>query len=167
MPELIGNPPWRQPSSWALAALVLALLSASAPGHASDAAILRCRALAAPADKLACYEAIVVPAAERGAAPASRPAAPPVAEEARFGLENKELPSQAAAIQTTIVGAFTGWGPRDVLQFANGQRWQISDDSLGVLNVSNPKVTIRRGMLGAFYLEIEGTNRSPKVRRVP
>jgi hypothetical protein len=156
-----------QPSSWALAALVLVMLSASGPGFASDAAILRCRTLTVPADKLACYEAIVVPPSERYAVPGAMPAAPLVADAASFGLEHKVLPLQAAAMQTSILGAFTGWGPRDVLQFANGQRWQISDDSVGVLNAINPKVTVRRGVLGAFYLEIEGTNRSPKVRRLP
>ncbi len=153
----------RQARGLVPAALCLVMLLASMPGQASDAAILRCRALAAPADKLACYEAIVVVGGERNApAPAA-----PAAEESRFGLENKLAPAPAAVIQTTIPGLFRGWAPGDVLQLANGQRWQINDDSYGVLTATNPKVSIRRGMLGAFYLEIEGTNRSPKVRRLP
>jgi hypothetical protein len=35
-----------------------------------------------------------------------------------------------------------------------------------VLNLDNPKVVIRRGMMGGFFLELEKTNRSPRVRRV-
>jgi hypothetical protein len=44
--------------------------------------------------------------------------------------------------------------------------WRIADDSKGALWVENPKVRVRRGALGAFYLEIEGTNRSPRVQRL-
>jgi len=81
-------------------------------------------------------------------------------------MENRHAPSLATAIASTIPGPFNGWAPNDIVQLANGQRWQIADDSRGVLNSSSPKITIRRGTMGAFYLEIEGTNRSPKVRRL-
>jgi hypothetical protein len=30
----------------------------------------------------------------------------------------------------------------------------------------NPSVTVRRGVLGAYYLEIDGLNTSPRVKRV-
>jgi len=32
--------------------------------------------------------------------------------------------------------------------------------------VDNPKVVVRRGMLGGFFLEVENSNRSPRVRRI-
>jgi hypothetical protein len=32
--------------------------------------------------------------------------------------------------------------------------------------MKNPKVRVRRGLLGTLFLEIEGTNNSPKVSRV-
>ena len=34
------------------------------------------------------------------------------------------------------------------------------------LTLNDPKVRIRRGALGAFYLEFEKVNHSPRVRRV-
>jgi hypothetical protein len=126
------------------------------PALASGAQILQCRAVADLAQRFICYESIVVPGAA-AAAP----------DDARFGMENRLAPSLTAAMASTITGAFKGWAPNDTVQLANGQRWQIADDSRGVMNASNPKVTVRRGAMGAFYLEIEGTNRSPKVRRLP
>ena len=147
--------------SWRLASI--SLLFASVPVLASDAAILRCRAVADLTQRFVCYEAILV-AGNQTAAPGSAAAAP---DDSGFGLESRSAPSLAGAMVSTIPGAFRGWAPTDIVQLANGQRWQIADDSQGVLNASNPKVMIRRGAIGAFYLEIEGTNRSPKVRRVP
>jgi len=44
--------------------------------------------------------------------------------------------------------------------------WQISGGSPRAHDIDNPKVTIRRGTLGAFYLKIEGTNSSPRVKRL-
>lgn len=67
---------------------------------------------------------------------------------------------------STIPGRFLGWKRRETITLANGQVWQISDDSSGALVSTNPNVKVRRGALGAFYLEIDGTNRSPRVRRV-
>ena len=43
---------------------------------------------------------------------------------------------------------------------------QMQFDSARYLDRVDPKVTIRRGALGAFYLDIEGDNRSPRVKRV-
>jgi hypothetical protein len=164
---------------------LLAAVLVSAQALASNDAILRCRGLAVPAERFACYEAIVVAPPAGGAASAQaavRPAAPvpaplppqtPAASpagtgQADFGLESRLSTAPLPPfIESTIRGRFQGWGPQDIIELANGQRWQISDDSRGVLIATDPKVKIRRGALGAFYLELEGTNRSPKVRRLP
>ena len=63
-------------------------------------------------------------------------------------------------------GQVEGWKAGDRIALANGQVWRIADGSQGALWLQNPKVRVRRGVLGAFYLEIEGTNRSPRVERV-
>ena len=75
---------------------------------------------------------------------------------------------QAAPGEVTsrIDGRFDGWGPKSLIRLANGQVWQVSDDSDAVLNLNNPQVTIRRGILGAFYLELDGTNRTARVKRL-
>lgn len=136
------------------ALFALLLFSSAAAAAAADDALLRCRAIADPAPRLACYDAL--PAA---AAPA------PAASPERFGLP-RSTETKLDVIETRIRGRFEGWGPNSTIELANGQVWQISDGSRGAYDLDNPKVSIRRGMLGAFYLEIEGQNRSPKVRRL-
>jgi hypothetical protein len=84
----------------------------------------------------------------------------------QFGLEQKQTEALLPAIQSHIPGRFEGWGPSTSFRLANGQIWQVTDGSSGVHWIENPNVSVRRGMLGAFYLEIEGTNRSPRVRRL-
>jgi len=145
------------------AALAL-LLMASGSAWADDAALLRCRELAAPDERFACYEAIVV---KGPALTPVRPAPAAPRPDVQFGLENKVPPPALQAIESNIRGRFEGWGPGDIIVLANGQRWQVSDDSRGAMAMTDPKVKVRRGALGSFYLEIDGTNRSPKVRRLP
>jgi hypothetical protein len=82
------------------------------------------------------------------------------------GLERRAPEAELAAIESHIPGRFDGWGPDSTIKFANGQVWQIADGSSGALWIENPKVRVRRGLLSAFYLEIEGTNRSPRVKRL-
>ena len=154
-------------------ALVLLLL-VSTSALADDAGILRCRAITESAARLACYDALAVPAATGKAAPApsqAAPAAQPASRAAQtpeqFGLEYRKPEAVVDAIESTLPGSFDGWGPKANFRLANGQVWQVADDSSGsTRTVENPKVRIRRGALGAFYLEIEGTNRSPRVRRL-
>jgi len=153
-----------------LCCAAMAWLVMSTPALADGAAILSCRAVIEPAQRLACYEAIIVSPA-RGATPTPAPrvpapsAAPTSADS--FGLEAKKaFSSLPSTIESTIPGRFMGWGPHELITLANGQVWQVSDDSRGALVSANPKVLVRRGALGAFYLEIAGTNRSPRVRRI-
>lgn len=144
------------------------LLLTTGPALADGAAILRCRQVADLVQRMACYEAIVVTvpgAAAQAPQPAPAPPGPPKA--GNFGLEVKSaLLGLPGSMDSTIPGRFQGWGPNDTITLANGQVWQISDDSRGAMVATDPKVTVRRGALGAFYLEIAGTNRSPKVRRI-
>jgi hypothetical protein len=169
------------------ASLALALLASSLAHAIDDSAFARCRGIADTANRLACYDALpmnVTPAATQAppiaapkAAPAkpssqpptaSAPAAPQQQAAAQsFGMENRapevELPT---TMQSTIPGHFEGWGPKARIKLANGQVWQIADDSQAYFNLDNPKVVIRRGMMGGFFLEVENSNRSPRVRRV-
>ena len=139
-----------------------------------------CRALTDAAARLACYDALPLPtAAATAAAPSAKaapaaavvvpaaPAAPaaaavPVAAP-NFGQERRDEPQ---ALQSSIPGFFEGWGPRTRIRLANGQVWQVVDDSQGVYALTDAKVTVRRAMLGGFVLEIAGANKAPRVRRV-
>lgn len=162
-------------------------LAITSPAWAQGAGSLQaCRAIADAATRLACYDALPLPAtapAPTAAAPAparapavaaapAAPAAPAVVPapaanpNASFGLETKAAQNALDAIDSNIEGRFEGWSGRTRIKLANGQVWEVTDGSHGVLNLSSPKVRVRRGVFGAFYMDIEGTNRSPKVRRV-
>jgi len=153
---------------------LFAFLTLPLGSRADDEALRRCRALTDPAARLACYDALPLaasPTAVMGApavqglakAPSAAPKA--VSSEADFGLAPRpadELP----AIQSHIPGVFEGWRPNERIRLANGQVWQIADDTSNFIVRRDPRVTVRRGALGAFFLDIEGDNRSPRVRRV-
>lgn len=148
--------------------LAFGLLLTAGPAQADGAAILRCRQIADQAQRLVCYEGIVVPVAGSVAqVPVPGTALPQPPNVGSFGLEVKSaLVGLPSTMDSSIPGPFFGWGPNDTITLANGQVWQISDDSRGAMASTDPKVTVRRGALGAFYLDIAGTNRSPKVRRI-
>lgn len=73
---------------------------------------------------------------------------------------------QADRIESHIPGRFEGWKANSLIRLANGQVWKVVDDSWLHGQWDSPKVSIRRGVLGSFYLDIAGESRSPRVRRV-
>ena len=102
------------------------------------------------------------------AAPSATPAPAPSAPAAQgFGLEARAPAAEpATTMESYIPGHFEGWGPGARIKLGNGQVWQVVDGSSAFLNMDNPKVIVRRGMMGGFFLELDGTNRSPRVRRL-
>ena len=159
----------------ALLALALAAGPAFTQVSQNAPSLQGCRAITDAAKRLACYDALPLPTAPApGAAPAgataattTAPAAAAAPDPAKFGFESKAVRAMSVdSIESTIDGKFDGWGPKDRIKLANGQVWQIADDSNAVLSVINPKVTIRRGTLGVFYLEFEKSNRTARVKRV-
>lgn len=155
--------------------LSLAFLLGSGVAWSDDAGLLRCRAIAEGPARLACYDRLpltgqAAPAAASRApgpaAPQARtpPAAPPASPD-QFGLAPKPV-DEVNEIHSSIPGVFDGWRPNERIRLANGQVWQIADDTSSRIQRRDPKVTVRRGALGAFYLDVEGDNRSPRVRRV-
>jgi len=179
-----------------IAGLALALAAAAPAHAIDDAAFQRCRGISDAANRLACYDALPMnvtppatqappiaapkstaaapsksaPATTAPATAASPPAASPPEQQAAaktFGYESRAPAVEPpATLASTIPGHFEGWGPGERIKLANGQVWQIVDDSRAYFNVDNPKVVVRRGMLGGFFLEIENSNRSPRVRRI-
>lgn len=135
--------------------LVLALTLAASAAWADEAGLRRCRAVADTAARLACYDALPL-AAAAAAAP------PPVA--ATFGLQRAD--EVVLEIVSSIPGLFEGWRPGDRIRLANGQLWQVSDDSSAVYQLRDPKVTVRRAVMSTFVLDIEGARKLPRVRRL-
>lgn len=135
---------------------------------AGDDVLARCRGIQESAARLACYDAIPLSPATPGTAPARPAAAPPAAasEVQRFGLPATSRPEPLEAVESRIDGHFEGWYPGTRIRLANGQVWQVTDSSSRFADVDNPKVTVRRGALGSFFLDIDGVNPSPRVRRV-
>ena len=169
-----------------------AMIALAAPAaHAvDDAAFARCRSIVDTASRLACYDALSIPAAPMQSAP-SRPATPapapsnaapapaartpsaappapaPASAAGNFGMEEKIAASGLPpTMESSIPGHFEGWGPGARIKLANGQVWQVVDGTSAFFNRENPKVVVRRGMMGGFFLEIENSNRSPRVKRV-
>ena len=157
---------------------LLTLLAVAMPAAAADdAAVQRCRAIKDSAQRLACYDALPLgtpaarapgaasPAAGGATAPSPAAGSTPTLLQ-RFGFENRAPVDEVPSIETHIPGRFEGWGPKSVINLANGQAWQVIDDSARTAYKENPKVTVRRGTLGSFFLDIEGVNPAPRVRRV-
>ena len=157
-------------------ALMLVLSLAGAAAWAQASSLQACRAVAQASARLACYDAL--PLSNAGSAPASggvsaapvTPAAPAVTAStsaqaaASFGLE--VAGEKLQEVRSHIPGAFDGWRAGDRIRLANGQVWRVVDDSRADYNLRDPKVTVRRGALGSYLMDIEGAKQLPRVRRV-
>ncbi|MFC0170546.1 hypothetical protein ACFFKC_20950 [Pseudoduganella danionis] len=151
------------------------LLFVSGAAMADDAAMLRCRQLTDGPARLSCYDAIPL----GGPASAAAPGAPAIVASAApsyaptkadlergFGNEHNSPAAKLEFIETSIVGEFDGWVPKQRIRLANGQVWMIADDSQANLDLVNPKVRLEKGMLGVIYMDIEGASTAPRVKRV-
>lgn len=149
------------------------LLALSASAMAQDDSLQRCRALADPSARLACYDALAAaPKPPQPPAPAVAPAAAVVAAKPapkpadNFGLPASKRTDEAQEVQSSVGPRFDGWGPNTRIRLDNGQVWQVTDGTSTSLPERARKVTVKRGALGSYYLDIEGLNTSPRVRRV-
>jgi hypothetical protein len=126
----------------------------------------------APASRVPATPALGVRATPVPAPAVSSPTpAPPAPSgqaslESSFGLEGRAPAAELPAIQSHIPGTFYGWGQGTQITLANGQVWQVVDDSGRRMQLQDAKVRVRRGLMGAFYLEFDAHNYSPRVRRI-
>ena len=139
--------------------LGLSLLAPAA--WADDGALRRCRALADTTARLACYDALPM-GAPQAAGGSSALVAGPLA--AAFGLQRPEEGAQE--IVSSIPGLFEGWRPGERIRLANGQLWQVADDTSAVYFLRDPKVTVRRAAMGSFVLDVDGARKLLRVRRL-
>jgi hypothetical protein len=143
------------------------LLLMSATAWASEGTLQQCRGIADSSARLACYDALPLPTPGGGESRAALPRTPRPETPAQFGLSREAAPVvELSTIESTIPGHFDGWYPNRRVRLANGQVWQVADGSTRLYELDNPKVTIRRGVLGAFYLDLSIDNHSIRVRRV-
>lgn len=131
-----------------------------------------CKALADTARRLACFDELadrqLAPPPGTWGAPLPKSAAPTAAGSAtaadRFGQPAREVVPDE--IRSRIPGRFEGWDAGTDIPLANGQVWRISDGSSAYLNLQDPEVSIRRGVLGGYLLQVVGSNKQARVRRV-
>ena len=69
-------------------------------------------------------------------------------------------------IESSIVGEFRGFAKGRTYTLENGQVWeQVESASLEGVRRDNPKVSIKPGLLGVWFMRIDGYNTAAKVRR--
>ena len=72
-----------------------------------------------------------------------------------------------STLESRIVGEFRGWQGRTIFPLENGQRWQSAGESTYVSPlVMSPAVKIGPGMLGTFWMTVEGVKQRVKVTSV-
>lgn len=81
-------------------------------------------------------------------------------------MEGRAPAPELPAVESHIPGTFYGWSQGSQIRLANGQVWQVVDEGGRRMQLQDPKVRVRRGMMGAFYLEFQAHNHAPRVRRV-
>jgi hypothetical protein len=71
------------------------------------------------------------------------------------------------AIASTLVGDLRGWSRGTEISLANGQRWRVTEgEYTSMKRISNANVVITPGLVGAWYLSVEGHVPKPKVTRI-
>lgn len=131
--------------------------------------------VATPPPAAARASAPVVPPAAIVAAPkAPASAIPPLSAEARFGAENLKGDAAAQvkqestdAIQSTIVGEFSGWDQNTRFTLANGQVWKVDEEGIrSYRERENVAVTVKKGMFGAYFMNFDELRARVKVERI-
>jgi hypothetical protein len=83
-----------------------------------------------------------------------------------FGLPER-VSQGPQFIDSVLPGDFGGWTPGAKLRLANGQVWEVIDGSTASYPLQrSPKVRISRGLLGSFFMSVEGVSQTPRVRRL-
>lgn len=91
-----------------------------------------------------------------GAAPAAAPA-----------LAAAPAASDTFPMTAHIAGEFHGWSGSTRVTLDNGQVWEQMDDATVTAGrMTNPKVTITRGVFNSFYISVEGVSDSVEVKRI-
>lgn len=69
-------------------------------------------------------------------------------------------------ITGVLEGEFRGFGKGRIYTLDNGQTWEQTDaTTLAGVRKTSPKVSMNPGLLGVWYMNVEGVNTQAKVRR--
>ena len=93
-------------------------------------------------------------------------------QEDSFGATNKILSNiekfrnEPDQLESRIAGAFRGWSGDTIFRLENGQIWRQVGGGRFVVRMEDPRVTIKRGSLGSYFLSVEGYGSRVKVARI-
>jgi hypothetical protein len=60
----------------------------------------------------------------------------------------------APVSESTVVGKFRGWEPKQVMTLANGERWRVANaDTYYTPVVENPRVVVAPSSMGGYWME--------------
>jgi len=86
-----------------------------------------------------------------------------------LGAEQIEAPP-IDFVEARLVGDFNGWTGKTVFTLDNGQVWRQTNNYIQDYIPRDPipaaKVTISKGMMGSYNLQVEGVKRIVQVKRV-
>ncbi|TDV31813.1 hypothetical protein [Stenotrophomonas sp. CC22-02] len=69
-------------------------------------------------------------------------------------------------ITGVLQGEFRGFGKGRIYALDNGQEWEQTDaTTLAGVRKASPRVSIKPGVMGVWYMKVDGVNTQPKVRR--
>lgn len=92
--------------------------------------------------------------------------------EDRFGAEEEirrrveKIRPEPKELISRIIGNFRGWRGNTIFNLENGQVWQQIESDKFVVNLEDPVVTIRKGLVGTYFLKVEGFGSRVKVKRL-
>jgi len=133
--------------------IAVAILLAAAASAAGETDLQRCAEIPDDKLRLSCFDAL---ASGRRSVP-----------EELFGRPAGRIaPSTPEALDSRITALERTPRGRAVLHLANGQVWRLQESDHIQLRGEQLPVRIRKGMLGAFYLQVGGKGRSYRVQRV-
>lgn len=78
-----------------------------------------------------------------------------------------DKPEAQEPLESRLADEFRGWRSNTVFTLENGQRWQVDGTEAYVTPPQPaPRVKIKPGMLGTYWMEIEGVRPKVKVKPV-
>ncbi|UNK49039.1 hypothetical protein MNR01_15070 [Lysobacter sp. S4-A87] len=90
-----------------------------------------------------------------------------VAERAADDVGRRDQRTAATPVTASVQGEVRAWSRGDAVLLDNGQRWRVIEGNLYLGKpVTNPKVTLSPGFMGAWYMQVEGQSSRLKVQRV-
>lgn len=122
-----------------------------------------------PQKRLDCYDkqtGFEIPAKKQSEStqlPTQKAEAP---QQEGFGLEHKVREKLPDELTFTVKGEFKYWYKGLIINTEDSQKWVIKRARKTYFPAKNPNITIRKGSLGSYLMNVEGLNRTFKVKRL-